>query len=401
MASVSSRWRSNLAPTRCVLLWIKVTLRGLGTNKLVASRSYDDAGELTDLDYVMAGSVWLDFEQDFTAQGQVADQSSPLSAQTFGYDGSGRLTTVQDALSDPGTDTVQCTTRVYVFNADSDRTGLRSYPDAGTSPSTGACSTSTTPVSTSYAFDQADRLTGDTAGSYGYDVLGRTTSVPSGDAGGIGSHAAATGVTTVGYYANDMVASQAQGSETMSFALDPAQNRVASFTDNGTTTVNHYADDSDSPAWSVTGSNWSRNLVGLDGGLAATADQTNTLTLQLSDPHGDVVATCADSTGATSTSSHSESTEYGLPRAASTAPSTYGWLGGKQRSTNDLAGLTLMGVRLYNPATGRFLSVDPVPGGNANTYTYPNDPHQRSRPNRASLLAREEPEPQLPRRPRS
>jgi hypothetical protein len=29
-----------------------------------------------------------------------------------------------------------------------------------------------------------------------------------------------------------------------------------------------------------------------------------------------------------------------------------------------------MGVRLYNPATGRFLSVDPVPGGNANPYEY-------------------------------
>lgn len=29
-----------------------------------------------------------------------------------------------------------------------------------------------------------------------------------------------------------------------------------------------------------------------------------------------------------------------------------------------------MGVRLYNPSTGRFLSTDPVPGGNANAYEY-------------------------------
>jgi uncharacterized protein RhaS with RHS repeats len=36
--------------------------------------------------------------------------------------------------------------------------------------------------------------------------------------------------------------------------------------------------------------------------------------------------------------------------------------------------LVRMGVRLYNPATGRFLSVDPVPGGNANAYTYPLNP---------------------------
>jgi hypothetical protein len=33
-----------------------------------------------------------------------------------------------------------------------------------------------------------------------------------------------------------------------------------------------------------------------------------------------------------------------------------------------------MGVRLYNPATGRFLTVDPVVGGNPNAYTYPVDP---------------------------
>ena len=33
-----------------------------------------------------------------------------------------------------------------------------------------------------------------------------------------------------------------------------------------------------------------------------------------------------------------------------------------------------MGARLYNPNTGRFLSRDPVAGGNDNTYTYPPDP---------------------------
>ena len=61
--------------------------------------------------------------------------------------------------------------------------------------------------------------------------------------------------------------------------------------------------------------------------------------------------------------------EYGNPRG--TTPATrYGWLGAKQHSSDTLAGLTLMGVRLYNPSTGRFLQVDPIPGGSANAYDY-------------------------------
>ncbi|MFF3849904.1 RHS repeat-associated core domain-containing protein [Streptomyces sp. NPDC002328] len=39
-----------------------------------------------------------------------------------------------------------------------------------------------------------------------------------------------------------------------------------------------------------------------------------------------------------------------------------------------LSGMTLMGARQYDPATGRFLQSDPLPGGGANAYGYPPDP---------------------------
>ncbi|HSX96643.1 MAG TPA: RHS repeat-associated core domain-containing protein, partial [Streptomyces sp.] len=42
----------------------------------------------------------------------------------------------------------------------------------------------------------------------------------------------------------------------------------------------------------------------------------------------------------------------------------------KQRSAETPTGLFLMGARLYNPTTGRFLSVDPVLGGSCNSYEY-------------------------------
>ncbi|MDP9100801.1 MAG: hypothetical protein M3N21_01435 [Actinomycetota bacterium] len=42
------------------------------------------------------------------------------------------------------------------------------------------------------------------------------------------------------------------------------------------------------------------------------------------------------------------------------------------RPSDTLGGLVLMGVRVYNPSTGRFLQTDPVPGGSANSYDYAN-----------------------------
>jgi RHS repeat-associated protein len=340
---------------------------------LTAVTSYDNAGNDTALTYAQGGVTWYGFTQTPGSDGSTATQTSPASSQQFDYDHASRLVTTRDTVPDPVNGTT-CTTRTYGLTKNSNRTVLNTYPDDGSNPDDGHCTTLTTPTPVwGGTYDQADRLTNT---GYSYDTLGRTLSVPAADATGIGSHAATTGDLTLGYYANDLVASQTQGGRTLGFTLDPAQNRVLDTTDTaGATSTNHYTDNGDSPAWTSTdAATWTRNITGPAGGLAATIDQTGTVVLQLANPHGDIIGNTADDPNATGPTSYSEATEYGAPRDPTTAPDTYGWLGTKQRSTNDLAGLTLMGIRLYNPTTGRFLSIDPVPGGNDNPYVYVTDP---------------------------
>jgi RHS repeat-associated protein len=339
-------------------------------NGLVQTYHYDNTDYPNALIYAKAGTPWLQFAQTANAEGQTASQGSPQSSQQFTYDGAGRLYKVADGA--PGVDgAVSCVTRVYGFDANSNRTTLDSHPADPADPTGGTCSTAGgTSVTT--PFDDADRVT---KTGYQYDKLGRTTTVPAADAISIGANASIMGDLTVGYYANDYVASQTQGGATATFALDPDQNREASVTFAGKTSTYHYSDDTDSPSWNNTATGgWNRNISGIDGDLAAIQTDAGAVTLQLPNLHGDIVATAVDDIGATSTSSYTETTEYGQPRTPAGAPETYGWLGSEQRASNDLGGMVLMGVRLYNPATGRFLSTDPIPGGNDNAYVYPADP---------------------------
>jgi hypothetical protein len=65
------------------------------------------------------------------------------------------------------------------------------------------------------------------------------------------------------------------------------------------TEVDHYADDGDSPACIDNGDGtWTRNITAIDGNLAATQSSNGTVQLQLTNLHGDVVATAAAAGGA-------------------------------------------------------------------------------------------------------
>lgn len=342
---------------------------------ITGSYGYDESGTPTRLSYAgnwgspLDDSATPDSHGNWTSQRiSQSSQTPPLdSSQVYTYDNAGRLTKVQDTLNG------QCTTRSYGYNADSDRTMLTTYAPA----SGGACQT-TTGTSETYSYDSADRLLSSTAGGttspYGYDTQGDITTTPSADAGG-------NGTLTATYYANGMLASQAQNGQTISWQLDPTEKRYASYTEsrpyvNNVTYNSHYSDTGNSPSW-ISGSDSSsdREVRGPNGMLAASVDTsvgifgTYTQNYQdLPDLHGDILAeaTMSDTSSPFATGIYDE---FGHAEGTyATGPC--GWLGGYQISNDALGGSLLMGARAYNVNTGRFDQPDPVYGGSANAYDY-------------------------------
>ncbi|NBE82077.1 LamG-like jellyroll fold domain-containing protein [Micromonospora rubida] len=283
--------------------------------------------------------------------GQWVNHTYTGGSKAYRYDRLSRLTKTQhDSAITAG-----CVTRTYTYDNRTNRTGSSRFDPA----SDGTCDETTADVTETHTYDTADRLSD---ADYVYDAFGRTVELPGG--------------LTNGYFANDLVRQQQFGDSRQTWTLDPAHRFRAFATEtqvngswvNTTFKLNHYGDDSDEVPWIVedgTGT-ITRNLSGPDGDLAATTSATGDVQLQLTNLHGDIVATVDP---ALTEPEFFDYDEFGAPTVGQT-DRRYGWLGGKQRSGEAMGGIILMGVRLYSPSLGRFLQTDPISGGSCNAYEY-------------------------------
>jgi RHS repeat-associated protein len=328
-------------------------------NAVIVNHYYNETGDDSGIEYVTtdgcsASSCTLFY--DYTgqdAQGKNRWDSSAFDSFGYVYDNAGRLTDAEH------TTLSGCTLHDYTLNAAGDHTGLTTY-----GPTAGSCTTDTPTSQRTWTYDTADRATNT---GYTYDALGRTLTIPSTDT------ANGAGNATIGYHSTDLVDTIAQNGRTTDYTLDVNNERIRSWTDTTTGTaahLNHYDSDDDSPSWTQENtSTFTRPFDGVSDLAGIYSSGSGTISYQLTNLHGDVAATMQTIAGGLTSTSTTD--EYGNPTNPAAAGTTrYGWLGSKQRAADTPAGLILMGVRLFNTYTGRFLQTDPVPGGSCNAYDY-------------------------------
>ncbi len=301
--------------------------------------------------------------------GQWLSQTSSLSKQAYAYDNAGRLTQVQSTPVGG-----KCTTRIYAYEADTNRTSLTTDE----ANAKGECATEKGSEE-KHTYDTADRLTD---ANVKYDEFGNITALPAADAGGKEPSEELTST----YFTDNQVATQSQAGETVGYSLDPTLRPVEVDT-TGTKVANttlHYASSSGTPAWSENSTGeTSRNIAGINGMLAAVQVGVETPSLQVTNLHGDIVATASSSETATALTSKVDTSEFGVPTTS--LPPKYSWLGALEIPSELSSGVLNMGVRSYVPQLGRFLQPDPVSGGSANAYTYTfGDPVSTSDPTGAA-----------------
>lgn len=300
-------------------------------NGVIEARSYTGEGNLASVSTAKAGVTLTSHAYSYDALGRKLTEVTPSTSVAYAYDAAGQLTS-------------ESRTGSSAFSA------LYTYDAAGN-----RLSRSINGVAENYTYDSANKLLTAAGKAYSYDAAGNLRSVTS-----------PTGTTTLTWDAESRLKSAITSAGTVNYGYNGLSQRVSK---SGLTSASYLlADDTiDTEVLQDGAASYTTGAMGLlseNRGGSSKFYHTDALgsVRALSNTSGSITDTrTTDAFGNGIATSGSTNTPFGFA----------GSLGYQQESET---GLQRLGHRLYDSATGRFLSRDPIQAG-YNWYAYcDNDP---------------------------
>jgi RHS repeat-associated protein len=261
----------------------------------------------------------------------------------YTYDNAGRLSNV--TLPDG-------TLRVYNYDADSNRTSIVETPPGGSAATVATYQYD--PSQTPGTDELTSATTGGTTKTYQYTGDGETTHV---------------GTNVLTWDGRGRLSGGTFGATSVSYGFDPLE-RNRSRTASGITTRYLFGGRESAPTFETNSASviQASSTSGATGDLAFYAGPPTTsssVRFAYYNGHGDTAA-LADTAG-----TRTDAYTYDPFGAVSGSPSNTKneqWMGAYDKKLDAASALVDLGARSYDPATGRFMSVDPADGGSLNAY---------------------------------